>query len=241
MPSEIICGTLYAVNDTDRIIDAQVEKIGKRDGVTLSQQRAHVLLQQTDLSPHGNVSCGYNSAFRCCADAFPLSAEDKPVALNAWRDGWAAMLRDGKVTPGMGARFADCVDYARRAWNAAFTDRKVASYRGKCPRFDQDDATHQAFYRALYSGWMVQIGRYASADLLGDLLDDGIIQDDAKPAGNGVYGHSCCYATNRDMLDYVLDGYPKTMGKRNAYQLDDFAQKVQNGQVMPSWYIFLPA
>lgn len=237
---EILAGTLYSVNDTDRIIDAQLDKIVKRDGREINDQRAHVLLQQTDLAPHGGVSCGYNSAFRCCADAFPLSAEDKPKALAAWREGWAAMNRDGKVVPGVGARFADCVDYARRSWNSAFPDRKVVSYRGKCPRPDQDDATHQAFYRALYSGWMLQIGRYASADLLGDMLDDGIIQDDAMPVGAGVYGHSCCYASH-DWEDYVLDGYPKTLGAKNSYRLDDFEKKVQSGQVMPSFYLFLPA
>jgi hypothetical protein len=241
MQDEILMGTLYAVNDTDRIIDAQVEKIVKRDGKELTEQRPHVVMQQTDLAPHGNVSCFYVAAFRCAADVYPLSADDRTKALQAWRDGWAALIRDGKVTPGVGGRFADGVDYARRAWNAAFPDRKVASYRGRCPRFDADDATHIAFYRALNSGWMVQMGRYVSPGLAGDLLDDGIIQDDAQPTGAGVYGHSHCYHAGRDWKHYALDNYPKTLGEKNRYVLDDFEEKVRLGQVMPSFFLFLPS
>jgi len=233
---EPLLGTLYAVNDADKIIDADVNAITFRD------KRPHILLQQTDLAPNGGVSCFYTAAFRCAADAWPLDASERPLAIQAWKNGWAALLSDSKVVSGQGGRMADGVDYARRAWNAAFPNKQVVSYRGRCPRFDQDDATHIAFYRAMNFGWMVTVGLYASKDILADILDDGIVQTYER-AGSGEYGHLVCLCQDdkkrwEDRL-VVLDNYPKTF-VRNQYSLEDFEKKVERGLMFPSYYLFLP-
>ena len=237
MQEETLLGTLLApatVNETDFPIEAaELEKIGPRQAAAVpcgGSVRPHTVLHQLDLTPHGEVSCFYTAAFACAADAYPLSSDDRPKAVQAWRDGWAALIRDGKVVPGFGGRFADGVDYARKAWNSAFPDRKVKSYRGTVDTIE--------FYRAISSGWKVMIGRFVGKDELSDILDDGIVQDDTKNSGD--YGHATGYYSRNCSVDLVQDNYPKKpLPWKNAYQLDDFALKVENGVVFKSFYLFL--
>lgn len=241
---EILAGSLLTpdtVNPTDYPIkDTDIEKI------TYRGNHPHVQLDQRDLSPHGNVSCFYTAAFKICADAYVLDAAERKVAVQAWKDGWAAIVKDGKVTPGFGGRLSDGVDYARRAWNAAFPTKRVRTYRGLLPRFDQDSKLHQHFYRAMFNGWMVMFGGYIGKEFSADLLD-GTINDDTKPVGEGVYGHA------RNMFGWksmpgdlggtvtVFDNYPKMQNFQNAYKLDDLETKVKNGQVFASFFLALPA
>ena len=237
--NETLAGALLTpdtVNATDYPISAvDIYDIERRqpdavpcDGVV----RPHIVLQQCDLAPYGNVSCFYTAAFACAADAWELTADERKKALAAWRDGWAAIVRDGKVKPGFGGRLADGVDYSRRAWNAAFPEKRVRSFRGSVDTV--------AFYRALSLGWKVQIGRFVGKDELSDILDDGIVQDDVKEAKD--YGHSTGYYSKNCSIDLVQDNSPKNpLPWKNTYQLDDLETKVKNGVVFPSFYVFLRA
>lgn len=236
--NEILCGTLLApetVNETDFPIEAvALEKIGQRQADAVpcgGNVRPHAAVHQLDLAPHGGVSCFYAAAFACAADAWPLSVADKTKALQAFKDGWAAIVRDGKVTPGFGGRFADGVDYARRAWNAAFPDRKVKSFRGKVD-------SHE-FYRALSLGWKVMIGRFVGKDELQDILADGDVDDNTRASDD--YGHATGYFSKSCTVDLVQDQYAKRPGFPNAYELADFQTKVANGVVFPSFYLFVRA
>lgn len=244
--NSVLFGTLLdpsTVNAADYGIEtADLGNIGRRTA------RPHILLQQTDL-PNGEYSCFYTAPFRCAADAYELTQDERKKALQAWKDGWDQLVMDGKFTPGYGGRMADGVDYARRAWNSAFPDKKVRSYRGEFPDAVSEASLGQlATYRALNNGWMVTIGRYSSETILGDLLDDGIIQGDAGASGNGVYGHLTCVITHTNPeCVTVMDNYPKWTrlpdGRswKNTYVLDDIRLKRTNGQIFPSTYIFLPA
>lgn len=238
---EILAGSLLTpetVNATDYpITETDLKYITKRD------ERKHVQLHQLDLAPYGNVSCFYAAAFKIVADAYPLTDDEKKLAVQAWKDGWAAIVKDGKVEPGLGGRLADGVDYARRAWNAAFPAKKVKTYRGLLPRFDKDSSLHIHFYRAMNNGWAVMFGGYIGQDFWGDMLD-GTINNDQMPTGK-IYGHA------RTMFDYVpvgdaggnvmvFDNYPKTWD-RSAYRLDDMETKVKNGVLFPSYFLALPA
>lgn len=247
--NQVLFGTLLdpsTVNAADHGIEtADLSKIGKR------APRPHVLLQQTDL-PSGAWSCFYTAAFRCAADAYELTPDEKVRALKAWKAGWDKLIADGKFIPGTGGRMADGVDYARRAWNAEFPEKRVRSYRGEFPDAKTEANTAQlATYRALNNNWMLTFGRYSSDAIMGDLLDDGIIQGDASPSGSGIYGHLSCAVVNPNP-DCVtdMDNYPKWErdgvqidGKpwKNVHVLDDVRLKRTNGQIFPSTYIILPA
>lgn len=240
---EILAGSLLTpdtVNPTDYPIqDTDINKIGNRG------LRSHIQLDQRDLSPYGGVSCFYAAAFKMVADTYELTPDEKKVAYQAFKDGWAKIVEEGKVVPGIGGRFSDGVDGARRCWNAAFPAKKVRTYRGLLPRFDVDSNLHQHFYRAMFQGWMVMFGGYIGKDFSSDLLD-GTINDDKKPVGEGVYGHA------RNMFGYIRNGsvygsttvddnYPKLPNFPNRYGMDDLEIKVENGQLFPSYFLSLPA
>lgn len=241
---EILAGSLLTpdtVNATDYPIqDTDIDKI------TYRGNHPHVQLDQRDLSPHGNVSCFYTAAFKICADAYVLDAAERITAVQAWKDGWAAIVKDGKVTPGFGGRLSDGIDASRRAFNTAFPNKKVRTYRGALPRFDEDSSLHLHFYRAMLNGWMIQFGGYIGEDFSGDLLD-GTINNDNKPVGEKVYGHA------RNLFGWIQssgslggtvtvdDNYPKLNSFPNRYKMDDLETKVKNGQLFKSFYIALPA
>jgi hypothetical protein len=241
---EILAGSLLTpdtVNPTDYPIqDTDIEKIGHRGN------RSHITLDQRDLSPNGGVSCFYAAAFKMVADTYELTPDEKKVAYQAFKDGWANIVAEGKVIPGIGGRFGDGVDAARRAFNAAFPTKRVRTYRGLLPRFDVDSNLHLHFYRAMFQGWMAMFGGYIGNDFSADLLD-GTINDDEKPVGEGVYGHA------RNMFGWksspgslggtvtVDDNYGKMPNFPNRYQMDDLETKVKNGQVMGAYYLSLPA
>jgi hypothetical protein len=241
---EILAGSLLSpdtVNPTDYPIqDTDLEKIGYRGN------HPHVHLDQRDLAPYGNVSCFYTAAFKICADAYVLDAAERKIAVQAWKDGWAAIVKDGKVVPGFGGRLSDGIDYSRRSWNFAFPNKKVRTYRGWLPRFDVDSKLHQHFYRAMFNKWMVQFGGYVDDVISGEMLDGTVITD-TKPVGDKVYGHS------RDMFGWqsspgslggmvtVYDNFPKLPNFPNVYKMDDLETKVKNAQLFPSYFIALPA
>lgn len=241
---EILAGSLLTpetVNATDYPIAPAV-----LDLIVPRPDRKHIQVDQLDLAPHGGVSCFYASAFKICADAYDLTDDEKVKAMKAYHDGWANIVKDGKVTPGFGGRLSDGVDYARRAWNAAFPAKKVKTYRGDMPRYDVDSPLQQHFYRALFNGWMVQFGSFISPSIKAEILA-GEIKDDAKPTDARTYGHA------RNIYLYenveggkggtvkVLDNYPKTHPEANVYAMDDLEAKVQSGQVFSSFFLALPA
>lgn len=232
---EILAGSLLTpetLNDTDwPIQDTDIESITKRD------DRPHCTLDQRDLAPYGNVSCFYTAAFKACADTFVLDAAERKLAVQAWKDGWAAIVKDGKVTPGFGGRLSEGVDYSRRAWNKAFPNKKVKSYRGLLPRFDQDNKLHQHFYRAINYGWQVMFGAFLDKDFSTDKLD-GVVNNDTVDKDNN-WGHARNLYAHKADLYRVNDNYPKDSG--NSYLIDDLELKVKNGVIFPSYYIYLPA
>ena len=237
-----LCGTLLTpetVNDTDFPIAAiKLDDIQRRqaDAVPSSGRiRPHIAVHQLDLAPHGAVSCFYSAAFACAADAWELSKDDRPRAVKAWRAGWSKIVADGKVTAGFGGRMADGVDYARRAWNAEFTDRKVKSLRGD---INTDPGFH-CFVRCLANGWKVTIGRFVGKDEHQDIITDGIVDDNFKEAGD--YGHLTGYFSKSASKDAVQDQYPKMAGFPNIHELADFQTKLANGVIFPSFYVFLRA
>jgi hypothetical protein len=238
---EILAGSLLTpdtVNPTDYpIAETDINLITKRGW------KSHIQLDQLDLSPHGNVSCFYCSAFKIVADAYELTPEEKVRAYQAYKDGWAAIVKDGKVIPGFGGRLSDGIDYARRAWNAAFPDKKVKTYRGIMPRFDQDSNLHLHFYRAMNNGWMVQFGGYVDSTTEEDLLD-GVLNNDT--VGEKKYGHA------RNLHSYspvgmgggigrVFDNYAKSNKVWGSYLIDDIETKVANQAIFPSYFLALPA
>jgi hypothetical protein len=241
---EILAGSLLTpetVNPTDYPIqETDISKIVHRG------LRPHIQLHQLDLSPNGSVSCFYTAAFKIVSDVYDLTPDERKTAYQAFKDGWAKMVADGKVVPGLGGRFADGIDGARRAWNSAFPEKQVHTYRGLLPRFDVDSRLHLHFYRAMFNGWMVMFGGYVGKDFTYDLLD-GTINDDAKPVGEGVYGHA------RNLFGWksspgdlggtvtVDDNYPKLPSFPNRHKMDDLEMKVKNGQLFSSYYLALPA
>jgi hypothetical protein len=179
------------------------------------------------------------------ADTYQLTPAEKQVAISAWKDGWYKLVRDGKVEEGFGGRFSDGVDYARRAWNYFFPDKKVRTYRGLLPRYDTESNLHLHFYRAMYSGWMIMFGGYIDNSFKEDLLD-GVINNNAKPEGKGVYGHArnmFGYETNMEELGGIVkidDNYAKMSGFTNRYQMRDVEEKVTTGNLFPHYFIALP-
>lgn len=248
--NQVLFGTLLdpsTVNAADYGIEtADLNLIGRRPS------RPHILLQQTDL-PQGAYACTLTASFRAALDAIGVQPDERVKAVSVWKECWDQFVKDGKFTPGYGARMADAVDYARRAVNAAgFKGGKVRSFRGEFPdALSEATAAQLATYRALNNNWMITYGRYSSDEIMGDLLDNGIIEGDAAPSGNGIYGHLSCAVFN-PKPDCItdMDNYPKwerdgviIKGKpwKNTHVLDDVRLKRTNGQVFPSTYIFLPA
>ena len=251
---EILAGTLLTpdtVKATDRILEAADSRVFTwRDGKQgLDAQRPHVTLSQLDLPGDGAHACWLTGAFKSALDTFPLDTPElRTKAVKAWKDGWEFAVKTGLHQAGLGGRMSDGVDVARRFVNAAFPDRQVASYRGDVPRFDADRVTEASFYAAMDFGWMAAFGGFVNADFVGDLLDDGIVQGDAKPIGPNAYGHLSNLFSPSVFRYRVDDNYPKMQGQlvqglpwRNRYDLDDLELKVQSGQVFPSFYVFLPA
>jgi hypothetical protein len=142
------------------------------------------------------------------------------------QSGWDALKRDGKFVPGVGGRMADGVDYARRAYNAAYPNQQVASYRVEIASLP--------FWRAVARGWAPCVGRYASKADIADISSDGSL--DANVAGAGKFGHLF-------RVEYGpagIDNYPVLPGWRNKFKMPDFDKKVESGYLFPSAYVFLP-
>lgn len=245
MEQTIVCGSLLTggtINPTDypiRSTDIRAIKPRFSGG--------HVQMDQRDLEPFGNVSCFYTAAFKIVADAYPLDTQEmRDRAVKAWKAGWAAIVKDVKVTPGFGGRLSDGIDYARRAWNAEFPDKKVITYVGEMPRFDKGNADRQLhFYRAIFNGWAIMFGGHLSESLANDILLDGVLNSDEKPVDKS-WGHA------RTMYGYepkgdkggvvkVSDNYPKLKGFPNIHLMDDLEEKVSTGQVFGSYFVAFPA
>lgn len=245
---EVVSGVLLTTethNPTDfPITTVALEAVKWRDGIALlEQQRKPLTISQLDLKPYGEVSCFYTGPFKAAADAYPLDTPElRAKVIDAFHEGWAQIVKDGKVTPGYGGRFADGVDYARRVLNATMpADRQIRSYIGKLPRFDQNDPTEQTFYRAQLYGWQTIVGRYVGAEQYGDIVTDGVLNADTIPDGE-KYGHCFNVFCRKPIVYRANDNYPKQAAPWNNYfVLDDFELKVQNGLLYRSCYYFLPA
>lgn len=229
---------------------SKVDSIPYRHGIeSETLQPQHIVMQQTDLTD-GAYACFYVAAFKSCADAYPLTAEERVRAVAAFKSGWDKLRNDGKFIPGTGGYVADGVHYAVEEWNFTFPDKPVKAWRFVVPTFNGQEATEDelCFYRAKERGWTLVIGRGSSDAIKADLLDDGIIQGNAKPSGTGVYWHLCNYFGMGSQDDQVADNYPKWQGRLidgkpwdNVYGFPDIAEKRANGQVLPSAWCILPA
>lgn len=238
------------VNAADYGIEkANLEAIGRR------HSRPRILLDQLNLKPYGEVSCFYDACSAAAADVYPLDTPElRKRALEAHIEGWQEIVKKGLVTPGFGGRVADGVDAARRSYNAKMpSDRQVRSYRLEVPEFNGKESTvgQFGFYRSVEFGWAPVIGRYSTKELLADQLDNGTIENDDAPSGNGKYGHLCRYSQlpiAKFPCGYgIFDNYQGRDGQefnggvwRNVYGLDDIEVKRANGQVFKYSYIFLP-
>ena len=231
-------------NATDYpITTVLLDKIGWRDGVEdLMKQRKPVTMSQLDLAPYGEVACFYTGPFKAAADAFPLDTPElRAKAMQAFRDGWAQVVKEGKVTPGFGGRIADGVDAARRAINAVMpAGRQVRSYFGRVPRNTMSDPTEICFYRALYRGWQLTLGRFAVGDQVADIISDGVLDAVGKPSGK-TYGH-CFNAFERGPGILANENYPKKPKPwENYFKIPEVQTKADNGLLFSGCYYFLPA
>ena len=248
-----VAGTLLTpdtLSSADVILEAQDPSVIKwRDGKTaLELQREHVTLNQLDLPGDGAHSCWLTAAFKSALDAKPLSDAEKPLAVKAWKDAWDYSVKNGIHQMGVGGTMRAGVELALQFVNAAFPSWNLKAYRFDFPRFDVDTKTQISFYRTVNHGWMVTFGGYVNKQYVGDLLDDGIVQGDDKPAGAGTYGHLRNVFSSSPMTYVADDNYPKRQGQlsygmpwRNRYRLDDLEKKVQSGQMFRSGYVIMPS
>lgn len=210
---EILAGSLLSpdtVNPTDfPLADCPVRT-----------KRSRTEFDQLKLDP---CACFYVAAI--CA-AFDVYERRGDSVMQVILSGWEALKRDGKFIPGFGGRMADGVDYARRAYNAAYPNQQVASYRV--------DIDSLPFWRALARGWAPCIGRYASKSDIADIAADGSL--DANVAGAGKFGH--LFRVQAGPVG--IDNYPGRPGWINKFKMPDFDKKVESGLLFPSAYIFLP-
>lgn len=215
--TNILPGTIESYNDTDFPLD----RFPRRE------KRPRAVYNQLNLSPY---ACFYAASFAACADAYDTKVMDKKLILQVAKDGWDKLVKDGKFVEGVGGRLVDGVDGARRCWNSAFPDKKVASYRTECCSL--------AFWRAVAMNWAPVVGYYASKEKEADILDDGIVQSDVREAQ--TFGH----LVRIEAPSTIIDNYP-TRGRlavagRNKYVFDDLVEKLNNGVLFKSAYIFLP-
>lgn len=220
---ELNNGTLEKVLPTDWKLEDYLytEKAKRRhDG-------PRAVYNQLNLSPY---ACFYAASFAASADCWELDSFEKSRALKAAKDGWAKVIADGKFTEGVGGYLSDGVDYARRAWNSAFPNKQVSSFRTA-------NGSNE-FYRALILNYAPVIGYFASKAVQDDILDDGTVQGDVKDAKS--YGHLVRVAPRFQ----IIDNYP-TRGRlaeagRNTYYFDDWDKKLANGLLFKSSYVFMP-
>lgn len=250
---EILAGTLLTpdtLSPQDVPLELQDPRfLTWRDGLFgLDNQREHVTLRQLALPGDGAHSCWLTGAFKSALDAKPLSAAERPVAVKAWKDGWAYAVANGFHKQGVGGKMADGVAIALKFVNEAFPAWNLKAYRFDMPRFDVDTPSQIGLYAALNYGWMATFGGLTSLEYVGDVLDDGIVQSDDAPTGSGVYGHLRNLFSHAPMTYTVDDNYADRQGKlvpgvglpwRNRYLLPDLEKKVQNGQIFRSGYVFI--
>lgn len=220
---ELNNGTLEKVLPTDWKLEDYL--------YTVKAKRRHdgprAVYNQLNLSPY---ACFYAASFAAAADCLELTPYDRSVALRAAKEGWEKVIADGKFVEGVGGYLADGVDYARRAWNSAFPEKQVASFRTA-------NGSNE-FYRALILNYAPVIGYFASKSIQDDILDDGTVQGDVKDAKS--YGHLVRVAPQFK----VIDNYP-TRGRlaeagRNTYFFDDWDVKLKNGLLFKNAYVFMP-
>jgi hypothetical protein len=220
---DIKSGTLYSVYDTDYTLwDCLYSGKSFRRH---SEPRA--VYNQLNLSPH---ACFFAAPFAACADAYPLTPEDKKKARIVAKETWDELVKAGDFIEGVGGYLAKGVDWARRGWNSAFPDKQVSTFRTSTNSND--------FLRIIILGYAPVIGYYASSEKIKDILNDGIIQSDTKDEKN--YGHLARIESGYRIIDnYPTRGILAEAGK-NKYYVDDFDLKVKNGLIMPSAYVALP-
>lgn len=217
-------GTLEKTLDSDfRLEDALYTTMAKR-----RHEGPRAVYNQLNLSPW---ACFYSAPFAAAADCFDLTSEQRKLAREVAVRGWEKLKADGKFIEGMGGTMVDGVDYARRAWNEAFPNNKVISFR-------TNNGSNE-FYRALILGWAPVFGYFSSKEKVADVIDDGIVQGDTKDSR--TYGH----LVRVEQGFRVIDNYP-TRGKfaeagRNKYFFDDWDKKLGSGLLFRSAYVFLPA
>ena len=181
-------------------------------------------------------SCFYIAPFCAIVDCFSparlkeLYPDYREKIKTAMKEGWDKLVADGKFTPGSGGAFVDGVDYSRNAWNAAFPELKVSSYR--------TGILSDKFNLAVGLYWAPIIGIYANESSYADIVSDDSL--DNAPTGDR-YGH--CVRYGKDMIimsrKEVIDNYPKSLGKYNEYSID-LERYSGAGGTMSSAYFFFP-
>lgn len=250
----ILAGTLLSpetVKPTDYTIAATDARIlTYRDGIQrLEDQRERFQFDQLSLPGDGAHACWLVGAMRMLLDAFPLDTPElRAKARKCVLDAWEYAKLHGYHRDGFGGTMADGVDIGRRFYNAAFPDRKLATYRCKVPRFDKSDVSEASFYAAAFHGWSLAWGGYVNGAYVKDAVDDGKVQQDAKPSGAGTYGHLRTLYAPRFLKFRAVDNYPDRIGQEiqgfewsNAYDLPNLETKTESGQVFPHAYFALPA
>jgi hypothetical protein len=223
METEILCGTIYQVSEKDYSLSDLLYggKLFRR------HNGPRAVYNQLNLSPY---ACFFAAPFAACADAYPLTSEDKKKARQVAEDTWKELVAAGDFYEGKGGYLVKGVDWARRGWNKAFPDKQVATYR--------TSAASNDLFRITFLGYAPVTGYYASKEKVADVLDDGIVQGDAKDAG--AYGH----LVRMESGYRIIDNYPTrgtlAVAGRNKYFMDDFDLKVKNGLMFPSIYVALP-
>ena len=221
--SEILAGTIYQVSDLDWKLDDLLYggKLFRR------HNGPRAVYNQLNLDA---CACFFAAPFAACADAYPLTSEDRKKARQVALDTWEELKSAGDFVPNSGGYMNNGVDWARRGWNKAFTDKQVSTYRTSVSSND--------LLRLMVLGYAPVVGFYGSKEKVEDVLDDGIVQGDTKDANS--YGHLVRIESGYRIIDnYPTRGTFAVAGK-NKYFMDDFELKVKNGLMFPSVYAVIP-